>query len=204
MPTARRGHAKWEKMNYRKSCKRYNDPGHAHVLTFSCFRRQPILSKDRSRAWLTDAIERARSKHEFHIWAYVIMPEHMHLMLWPTAANYNISEILNSIKQSVSKRALVFVRRETPGFLKRMEDRQPNGSVHYRFWQRGGGYDRNIVAPESTHIQIEYIHNNPVRRGLCIDPEDWPWSSAGNYAGLRMGPLRIDRETVPALSVAGR
>ena len=124
-------------------------------------------------------------------------------MLWPTAASYNVSEILNSIKQSVSKRALAFVQRETPAFLKRMEDRQPNGTVHFRFWQRGGGYDRNVIEETCVHKQIEYIHNNPVRRGLCLSPEDWLWSSAGDYMGLREGPLRIDRETVPVLTMAG-
>ena len=41
---------------------------------------------------------------------------------------------------------------------------QPNGEVHYRFWQRGGGYDRNITDPATLRVMIEYIHNNPVRR----------------------------------------
>src|SRR3954462_2786625 len=154
-------------MNHRKTCHRYNDPVHAHALTFSCFHRQPFLSKDRSRGWFIDAVDRARITHHFHVWAYVIMTEHVHLLLWPTLPDYDISEILNSIKQSVSKRALLFVRRETPAFLVRMEDHQPNGSLHYRFWQRGGGYDRNVVEPATVHQQIEYIHNNPVRRGLC-------------------------------------
>ena len=60
-------------MDRRKPCKRYNDPGHAHALTFSCFKRQSFLSKDGSRKWLIEAIDRARFKHRFHIWAYVIM-----------------------------------------------------------------------------------------------------------------------------------
>src|SRR5215208_4898494 len=98
-------------MNHRKTCKRYNDPDHAHALTFSYFRRQPFLSKDRSRTWLIEAIDRARLKHGFHIWAYVIMPEHAHLLVWPAGPVYDMSDILNSIKQSVSKRALLHVRR---------------------------------------------------------------------------------------------
>ena len=80
-----------------------------------------------------------------------------------------------------------------------MEDRQPNGKTHHRFWQRGGGYDRNLVAPRTVHTQIEYIHRNPVRRGLCAKPEDWHWSSAADYAGFRLGPLMIDRESLPVV-----
>jgi len=155
------------------------------------------LSKDRSQKWFIESLERARYKHPFHIWAYVIMPEHAHLIIWPTEMKYDISDILNSIKQSVAKRSLIYVRREASSFLVHMEDRQPNGTVQYRFWQRGGGYDRNIFEPNSALQKIEYIHNNPVRRALCEKPDDWFWSSAADYSGLRTGPLRIDKESLP-------
>jgi putative transposase len=218
MPTALRGHVRQAdptsghgtleqklqkkrecEMHHRKTCKRYNDAGHAHALAFSCFRRQPFLSKDGSRTWFVEAVERARAKHAFHIWAYVIMPEHVHLLVWPTKASYSISEILNSIKQSVSKRALLYVAHKAPAFLSRMQDRQPNGEVHFRFWQRGGGFDRNVVQPSTAYHEIEYMHNNPVRRGLCRQAVDWFWSSAADYADLRTGPFRIDREPLPIL-----
>jgi putative transposase len=130
------------------------------------------------------------------------MPEHVHLVLWPTNSRYSTSDFLNSIKQSVSKRVLLFVQREARTFLARMEDRQPNGTMHYRFWQRGGGYDRNVDNPECTQRQIGYIHSNPVRRGLCVKAEDYNWSSAADHAGLRTGPLRIDRESLPGLLIA--
>jgi REP-associated tyrosine transposase len=182
---------------HRKTRKRYNLAGHAHALTFSCFQRQAFLTKDRSRLWFTEAVDRARAKYEFHVWAYVIMPEHVHLLLWPVRPDYDVGDILNSIKLSVVKRALIWVRRHAPHFFCRMQDRQPNGKVHYRFWQRGGGYDRNLIEPATAHRTIEYIHANPVRRGLCRRPEEWPWSSAGDYAGLRNGPLSLDREFLP-------
>jgi putative transposase len=186
-------------MRHRKSCKRYNEPGHAHALTFSCFQRQAFLDKDRTRLWFVEAVDRARQKLGFHVWAYVIMPEHAHLLVWPTELKYEISDILSSIKQSVAKRALVYVREQAPAFLSQMADRQPNGQVHYRFWQRGGGYDRNVYEPKATHLHIDYQHNNPVRRGMCERAEEWIWSSAGDYAGLRTGPLRIDMQSLPIL-----
>jgi putative transposase len=124
------------------------------------------------------------------------MPEHLHLLIWPTMEEYDVSAMFGAIKQSVAKRALIYVRRNTPGFLSRMEDRQPTGKVHYRFWQRGGGYDRNVVEPNIVYDQIDYIHNNPVRRGLCENPEDWFWSSAADHLELRKGPLRLDLESL--------
>jgi putative transposase len=180
-----------------KLCKRYNEPGHAHELTFTCFHNQQFLLGDHARGWLGDAIALARRKHVFHVWGYVFMPEHVHLLVWPTKAEYDISRVLSTIKTSVTRKALSRVRRNAPHFLRRMADRQPNGEIHHRFWQRGGGYDRNSTEPTTIWSQIEYIHANPVRRGLCTRPEDWYWSSAGVYAGLREGPISVDRESLP-------
>ncbi len=60
----------------RKRCRRYDEVGHAHELTFSCDRRLPLLSRDRTRHWLIEAIQAARGRTRFDLWAYVIMPEH--------------------------------------------------------------------------------------------------------------------------------
>jgi putative transposase len=188
-------------MPHRKQCKRYNDPGHAHALTFSCFQRQPFLSKERSCQWLLNAMDHARQWHSNHLWAYVIMPEHAHVLVYPTREVYIISEFLNSVKQSVAKRALVWIREHAPAFLEKMADRQPNGKVHYRFWQRGGGYDRNLYEPAAIYQQIDYYHDNPVKRGLCQQPEEWPWSSAREHINRGSGPLSLDLEFLPSLTV---
>jgi putative transposase len=183
---------------HRKACKRFNTPGHSHYLTFSCFQRKPFLNRDRTRQWLVDAINLARQNHQFDLWAYVFMPEHSHLLIFPTQDIYSISDILSTIKQSVGKRAISFVRDQAPDFLEQMTDRQPNGTSAIRFWQRGGGYDRNLWNPRDIWEKIDYIHNNPVKRKLCVAPQDWQWSSAAAYAGSRAGPLSIDLHSVPA------
>src|SRR5437773_12154705 len=131
---------------YRKRCRREDIAGHAHFLTFSCFQRHAFLSRDRSRMWLMDSIALALEKHHLDLWAYVIMPEHVHLILFPREETYDIGGVLSSIKQPVAKRAVNFVRREAPEFAPHMEDRQPNGNCSLRFWQRGGGYDRNLYS----------------------------------------------------------
>ena len=180
-----------------KRCRRYNEPGHAHALTFSCFGGQPFLGRDRARAWTIDAIDRARRAHGFHVWAYVLMPEHVHVLVWPPDDPYDVSAFLLTLKSSVARRALAYVRCHAPEFLPRMLDEQPDGSRSHRFWQRGGGYDRNLWEPRYVWSTIDYLHANPVRRGLCERPEDWPWSSAGAYAGLASGPLTLDRSSLP-------
>jgi len=56
----------------KKKCKRYNIPGHAHELTFSCYRNQKFLMSERTCQWLIESIERAREKHNFSLWAFVL------------------------------------------------------------------------------------------------------------------------------------
>jgi len=154
---------------YRRTCKRYDVPGHAHYLTFSCFRGMPFLGKDRSREWTVGAIAAARRAKGFDLWAYVLMPEHVHLLVLPREGA-RISEILKCVKQSVARRAVHWVRANRPAFLAVMRDQQPSGRSCYRFWQPGGGYDRNIWTAEELHEKVRYIHANPVRRGIVDHP----------------------------------
>jgi len=179
-----------------KTCKRFDEAGHAHALTLTCFHRQPFLSRDRSCQWLSDAINRAGARHRFHVWAYVFMPEHVHLLLYPIERQYSISRFLESIKLPVTRRAVAFVKKESPDFLSRMLDRQPNGSSAYRFWQRGGGFDRNVIEPRTIWAEIDYLHANPVRRGLCVRPDEWKWSSAG-YLDGHDSPVMLNRDSLP-------
>ncbi len=78
---------------------------------------------------------------------------------------------------------------ETPG-ARNLGGMGPRGE--HRFWQQGGGYDRNIAKPEVAWASVAYIHGNPVRRGLVAADVDWPWSSAGWYAGDRDVKLAMD------------
>jgi putative transposase len=93
---------------------------------------------------------------------------------------YDVSKILATIKQSVTRKALAYVEHEAPAFLVRMLDEQPNGQSHYRIWQRSGGYDRNLWSEKAVFAEIEYLHASPLRRQLCDRPEDWKWSSAAD------------------------
>lgn len=119
------------------------------------------------------------------------MPEHVHVVVLPHK-NVRISRILVAMKAPVAKRAVLWVRANAIDFLKCMEDRQPNGECHYRFWQRGGGYDRNLRTTEDIREKIRYIHANPVRRGLVSVPEDWYWSSYRAWETGGDTPIPID------------
>jgi len=145
--------------------------------------------------YLAKAIIRARQKQEFDLWAYGFMPEHVHLLIWPRNEIYSVSEILLSIKQSVSRKELLYLRKNVSQNLKLMVTGQKH--TRYRFWQDGGGYDRNFTSRKTLLSSIDYIHNNPVRRGLVSNPEDWQWSSVREWCGSGTSVIPLDLESFP-------
>jgi len=142
---------------------------------------------------MAQAITNAKGKHGFHLWAYVFMPEHVHLLIWPAREAYSISDILGTIKQSVSRKAMTWLRENTPGGLRCLATGRKDKP--WRFWQEGGGYDRNVRNGKALIEMMGYIHNNPVRRGLVARPEDWKWASAQDWSELRPGAVPIDKES---------
>jgi putative transposase len=182
----------------RKLRRSSDDVTAAHALTFSCFGGQALLSRERPCLWLVEALDRARRGHAFDLWAYVFMPNHVHLIVWPRDDVFRVRSVLTAIKLPVSRRAVAWLSREAPGFLPRLLDAQPSGTSKYRFWQPGGGYDRDLQGPGTIHAAIDYIHANPVRAGLVDRAEQWRWSSAAYFAGGELSPLVPDWESIPS------
>lgn len=160
----------------------FNLPGHAHELTFSCYQRLPFLRAERTCNWLLESIEAARNELAFSVWAYVIMPEHVHLLIWPRASAYDIGRIRQAIKEPVRRQAIAYLEKHAPEWLPRITRKRGRRSERL-FWQSGGGYDRNIESAQALTNVIQYIHMNPVRRGLVELCEDWKWSTAAYFAG---------------------
>ncbi len=107
------------------------------------------------------------------------------------------SRILQAIKQPVSRRVLIYLRKCKPQGLRLLATGQ--SQMPYCFWQAGGGYDRNMTSVETIKKAIRYIHENPVRRGLVLHPIEWPYSSARDWETGISGQLPIDFDTFPTL-----
>jgi putative transposase len=175
-----------------KRRRRFNGPGQPRELTFSCFHRYPFLARDRTRQWFLEALEHARVRFGFQLWAYVLMPDHVHLLVHPGNTPERMSRFLQAVKERVARHAIRYLQANSPEWLARLTVREGT-RVRHRFWQPGGGYDRNITSIEALRAMIDYIHANPVRRGLVAKAEDWQWSSARWYAGIR--PVKIEMES---------
>ncbi|HEY6564218.1 MAG TPA: transposase [Pirellulaceae bacterium] len=178
---------------HRKTVKHYHEPGDLHELTFSCYRRMPLLTNDDWRKRLSRFIENAKREMSFDLVAFVYMPEHVHLLVYPTLPEPDLGRFLARLKQPFSKEIKGILEAANSPLRSRLTVQERPGKTCFRFWQEGPGFDRNIFSPETLQSCIDYIHNNPVKRGLCKRAVDWTWSSA------RYDLLEPPRQQVPNL-----
>jgi len=167
---------------HRKRVRHYDDPGHVHELTFSCYGRMSLLTNDLWRGMLSESIDRAMNGQRYGLVAFVYMPEHVHLVVYPRREATGIDRLLRAIKRSYSYRIKQLLVSTESRLLEKLTIRQRPGVETFRYWQEGPGYDRNLTGAKTVLSAIDYLHLNPVRRGLCASAIDWRWSSARHYA----------------------
>ena len=151
--------------------KRFQETRQNHFLTFSCYRRQPKLATAQAGEIFVCALERVRQAYGLSVYGYVVMPEHVHLLVNEPERS-NLAQALKSLKQGVARR--LALRAAEP------------------FWQERY-YDFNVWSERKFVEKLHYLHRNPVKRGLVARPEDWDWSSFRHYAtgGNGLGGNRV-------------
>jgi putative transposase len=150
--------------------KRLQHEGDLHFITFSCYDRQPYLTTPQSRQIVEDMLETLRARHDFAILGYVLMPEHVHLLM----TEPKIGTLASTLR---------VLKGETSKLLR---------GTHKHFWQPRY-YDFNVFTEVKRIEKLKYLHRNPVARELVTRPEDWPWSSFPAYATRQ--PCRVTIQT---------
>ena len=167
--------------SHRKRVRHFHERGEIHELTFSCYQRWPLLDNDWRREQLTVSIDRATHQHGWKLAAFVYMPEHLHLLVVPSKPDAKVDQLLFAIKRPFSYRVKKRLLATQDALLPGLTVHQRPGKTTFRFWQEGPGYDRNIRTEEALQASIDYIHLNPVRRGLVEKANAYRWSSAWWY-----------------------
>ena len=172
----------------RKPLRRYYGRADVHFITFSCYRRRPFLGTRRARDGFVKILDEVRADYQFRLFAFVVMPEHVHLLLSESERS-NPSTVLQILKQRVS-RALRARRHK----IKLGQLSLPFASTLCEapaFWQRRF-YDFNVWSSKKFYEKLDYMHRNPVERRLVAHPKDWPWSSWSQCERGEPGLIRID------------
>ena len=153
--------------------KRYQQTRQLHFVTFTCYHRCPYLADPQARDLFVDTLETVRQWYGFWLIGYVVMPEHVHLLL-SEPERKNLALVLQMLKQMVSRKLGGPPYREAKG-----GEKEPR-PMSTPFWQ-ARYYDFNVWSEQKRIEKLRYIHRNPIRRGLVQKPEDWRWSSFRHY-----------------------
>ncbi|MGH7867595.1 MAG: REP-associated tyrosine transposase [Candidatus Dormibacteraceae bacterium] len=176
---------------------RYFAPGESQFITASTYRRVPLFRSPRFCREFVAALQSVRSELKFQLVGWVLMPDHFHLLIWPEAAQ-STSKIVQQLKQRPAARILETLRsnqanRWCAQMLVRL--RLPStvhDHVEYRLWQRRF-YPFGIHTEKKRVEKLNYMHANPVRRGLVGSAEEWQWSSFRYYYLGDDSVLTMDR-----------
>ena len=162
---------------------RFHHSGQSHFVTFCCYHRRRLLITNESRRIFESALERVRRKYRLYVYGYVVMPEHVHLLLSEPQQD-PLADALKSLKQGVSRRLIS----DNP-----VKPKTGLNGAPEHFWQKRY-YDFNIRNHRPFVEKLRYIHRNPVKAGLCERPEDWEWSSFCHLATGCVGRVEIESE----------
>ena len=163
---------------------------HLHFTTCSCYRRRPLLNSMRSRDLFLKILDQVRTRYQFRLVGFVVMPEHIHLLISEPKIG-TPSTVMQVLKQRVS-RALRRGRRRNPDQLNLWTE-APDAAQS--LWQRRF-YDFNVWSQKKKIEKLHYMHRNPVKRGLVTDPKLWLWSSYRFYQFREVGRCDPDSETM--------
>ena len=177
---------------------RYYGAGYLHFITFSCYHRRQLLKTPQRRNLFLKLLEQVRFSYKFVVVGYVVMPEHVHLLLSePERADPSV--VVQVLKQRCARQLLRAKRKGQSGLQKSLWETDGEERV----WQRRF-YDFVVWSEYKRGEKLRYMHNNPVKRGLVLEPEQWPWSSYRFYTYDQRGPVLINEPPAAGLKLHGR
>src|SRR5689334_3957275 len=155
-----------------------------HFVTFSCYQRRPFLDDPLRRDLFLQILERVRRRYRLVVVGYVVMPEHVHLLV-SEPQRATLSTVIQALKvgfvRSLSGAPLPTSRKSS----------EKRGTLTGHFWQ-ARFYDFNLWTEKKRIEKLRYIHRNPVTRGLVDSLEKWKWSSFRSYMYRETGPVKIN------------
>jgi putative transposase len=172
-----------------KRLRRCHGTGYLHFITTSCHYRRPLLGTPRRRALFLKVLEQVRERYQFAVVGYVVMPEHVHLLISEPDRG-SPSTVMQVLKQRFARRVLRDMRKlrdsaQTVLWQEALEA----GHV----WQRR--YYDFVVRTERKRVEkLRYMHRNPVKRGLVMEADQWVWSSFRWYAYAESGFVLVNEQ----------
>ena len=183
--------------------RRYDEPGHTHSWTVSCHHRLTFFWHDAMKRVVVDGLHVLQERFGVCLVAYVVMPEHLHLLVYPHAKGEDspvpISQLWHAFKKHVGfhgKQCLRNLWRRDGKLWSDPLNAWAHGDFDKQIVMNTRGYDFNIDRQKTLLEKIDYCHKNPITRGLVDRPEDWPWSSYRYFELNDSSVLKLDWDGV--------
>ena len=144
-----------------------------------------MLGTPHRRDLFLTVLEQVRKRYEFVVVGYVVMPEHVHLLI-SEPQKKNSSTVMQALKLGFARRVLAEARRRRNPSQASLFDSAPQHIWQKRF------YDFNVWTQRKHAEKLRYLHRNPVKRGLVVSPELWLWSSFRAYSLGEAGPVKVN------------
>lgn len=168
------------------------DSNAPYFVTFTTVEWIPIFTSEKYCDIIIDSFSFCREHKSTKVHAFVIMDNHLHVIL----SCSNLPGVVRDIKSFTARELIASIKSDNKTWLlNQLEFYKGKSKTEskYQLWQEG--YHPEEIFSEKIFVQkAEYIHNNPVKRGLVRVPEHWKYSSACNYIGAT-GVIDIDRLT---------
>ena len=175
-----------------RDLKRFHESGQSHFVTFSCYRRRPNFDSAAACDLFPLCLEKTRRRFRLRVYGYVVMPEHVHLLLSEPEPG-TLAEAIHYLKLSFAKQVRSLVATSTHVNVQLKDVDVGHRTSSNSFWQKRY-YDRNVRNWQEFTVRLRYLHRNPVKRGLVREAADWKWSSFRHYALREIGVVEIESE----------
>jgi len=180
------------------------DPNTIHYVTAVTYRRVPLFRNETACSFLIETMAETRSKYPFKLIGYVIMPDHVHLLLNPLSCD--IGGLMRRLKGMSARLILDWLRTKNyAASLEKLRLDSPQKHSHtHAVWLKDYS-SVDLWSPKFVRQKLHYIHCNPIRAGLCEHPAQWRWSSYHAYLPHEPGsvPIEMDWQVFWELEAGG-
>ena len=170
---------------------RFAEDNQAHFLTCTVVEWLPVFTRKETVEVVLDAWRHQRREYGLRLYGFVVLENHLHAIVqcdglpsvWARFKSYSARGIIERLEAA-----------HAAPLLQRMQfaRKAQRGDRCHQFWQEGS-HPQIVTSADMMRQKLEYIHNNPVKRGYVDHPEDWRWSSARNYLGMA-GVIEVDTD----------
>jgi len=150
----------------------FDQEGHAHFITFSCYRRRRLLDHDQAKRIVLSVLRDQLIKQNGRCVGFVVMPDHVRAIVWFPKPN-QLSTFMKLWKQQSSLRIKRLLHEKLSAHARRLDLSDPVWRARY--------YDFNLYSERKILEKLQTMHQNPVQAGLVVRAVDWWWSSARYY-----------------------